>query len=324
MTTDSRAQVLRIAHVLGVDATEVSFLDGIDAASLRALHGQITEVLFDTTDSNIGKLQAAAKILPPPITAKIAEKALGPVLCGRIAGSVDPSLAVSIAKRLPSDFLADVARHVHPNQIETIITRLPTEQVDRAAAVLAARSDVVALGHFSSIVKDSTLKKVIAALDGAHLLDVAPFIEPVERTGHLIGLLDDERLLDVIRAADSNGRWVDAFDLVDRLDVPLRARIAALVVPEPELIEGALRAAVEVDQWSSLLAFATHATEVSDDTWRGIEGFRDKKLITAAIAAVDRHDLWDELRQLVELWPEDLRKLVSKNVKARYRARIGL
>ncbi len=324
MTTDSRAQIIRIAHLLEVDNSELDFLEGMDSGALRELHSQIVEVLFDTTDIKLGSLQAAAKILPPAITAKVAEKALGPVLCGRIAGSVDPPLAVSIAKRLPSEFLADVARHVHPNQIEAIISQLPISQVDRAATVLVERGDLVALGHFSGIVKDPTLKNVISSLDGSGLLDVAPFIEPKERISHLLALIDDSRLLDILRCADRDDRWVDAFDLVDRLDVSVRKRIATLVVPEIDLIGSALRAAIELDQWSSMLSFAIYATDVPQDSWSQIEGFRDKKLIAEAMASVDRNDLWDELSMLVSLWPDDLRKTFSKSIKARQRSRIGL
>ncbi|HTO01579.1 MAG TPA: hypothetical protein VL068_12980, partial [Microthrixaceae bacterium] len=113
MTTDSSAQVMRITHALGADTADLAFLEDVDSATLRLLHAQIVDVLFDTSDTRLGALLGAAKILPPAITAKIAEKALGPILCGRIAGSVEPSLAVSIAKRLPNTFLADVAGHVH-------------------------------------------------------------------------------------------------------------------------------------------------------------------------------------------------------------------
>ncbi|MGB3412619.1 MAG: hypothetical protein WBA45_15660 [Microthrixaceae bacterium] len=324
MTTDSRAQIIRIAHVLNADDADLGFLEGIDAASLRTLHNQMVDVLFDTSGSNLGSLQAAAKILPPAITAKIAEKALGPVLCGRIAGSVDPALAVSISKRLPTSFLADVAGHVHPNQIESIISQLPLEQVDAAAAVLVERADVVALGHFSSIVSDSTLNKVIRSLGSAGLLDVAPFIEPVERTTHLIGLIDNTGLLGIVERGDRDGRWGDAFDLVDRLDAPTRKRIANLVVPRPQLIDAALRAAVELDQWSSLLAFASQASDVPAQAWSDVAGFKDKKLVASAVDAAERHDLWDQLSTVVSLWPAELRKSVAKHVKAKNRARIGL
>ncbi|MGB6058485.1 MAG: hypothetical protein WBF71_09485, partial [Microthrixaceae bacterium] len=300
------------------------FLEGIDAGSLRALHNQMVDVLFDTSGSSLVSLQAAAKFLPPAITAKIAEKALGPVLCGRVAGSVDPALAVSIAKRLPTSFLADVAGHVHPNQIEAILSQLPIEHVDAAAAVLVERGDVVALGHFSSIVADSTLNKVIRALGSSALLDVAPFIEPVDKTSHLIGLIDDAGLLAIMTRADSDGRWADAFDFVDRLDDATRKRIATLVLPQSDLVDAALRAAAELDQWSSLLAFASQASAVPEEAWSEVAGFKDKKLVASAVDAAERHDLWDQLSIVVSLWPAELRKSVAKHVKAKNRARIGL
>lgn len=324
MTDDATAQVLRLAHLLSTDVSEIAFLGEVDAQSLRELHGLIADVLFDTEGKGLGTLQGAAKALPPQITAKVAEKALGPVLCGRIAGSVDPALAVSISKRLPNAFLADVAGHVHPDQVQAIVSRLPSSQVLAAADVLVNRGDLVALGHFSSIIKESTLQTLVASLDDATLLDIAPFIEPIERTSQVISLIEDPNLISILRSAHGADRWVDAFDLVVRLDVPIRTRIASLVVPEAELIDGALRSAAEHDRWASLLEFTVHAKGVPERHWSDIDAFYDKDLMEACFDAAERDGLWGQVALLLSLWPEDLRKQLAKMVNAKTRKKLHL
>lgn len=324
MTDDSAAQIIRLAHLLGTEPAEIDFLAGVDSGSLRELHGLIADVLFETDGKGLATLQGAAKALPPQITAKVAEKALGPVLCGRIAGSVDPGLAVAISKRLPTAFLADVARHVHPDQVSAIVSRLPSSQVLAAADVLVARGDLVALGHFSSIVGESTLRTMVSRLDDETLLDIAPFIEPIERTSQVISLIEDPNLISILRSAHGAGRWVDAFDLVVRLDVPIRTRIATLVVPEAELIDGALRSAAEHDRWASLLDFTVHATGVPTHHWSEIDAFRDKELMSACFDAAERDGLWGQVALLLSLWPEDLRKHLAKQVDAKTRRKLHL
>ncbi|MEI2639271.1 MAG: hypothetical protein V9F03_09780 [Microthrixaceae bacterium] len=230
----------RIAHVLGVSSEEIDFLGRLDSDTLRALHSQIVELLFDPAQSRMGGLQNAAKILPPPVTAKVAEKALGPVLAGRIAGSLDTGSSVAIARRLPPEFLADVAGHVHPQRVEVLVRDLPSRQLDAAADVLIERHDLLALGHFAGIIRPDTLQSIVSRLDASVILDVVPYIEPAARVDDLIELVENPVLLSVLRTAHDNTRWVDAF----RSGRPVEPVLSRTTGGRVE------RARVRVDRWS--------------------------------------------------------------------------
>ncbi len=324
MTLASVALTDRIAHVLGVSSEEIDFLGRLDSDTLRALHSQIVELLFDPAQSRMGGLQNAAKILPPPVTAKVAEKALGPVLAGRIAGLLDTGSSVAIARRLPPEFLADVAGHVHPQRVEVLVRDLPSRQLDAAADVLIERHDLLALGHFAGIIRPDTLQSIVSRLDASVILDVVPYIEPAARVDDLIELVENPVLLSVLRTAHDNTRWVDAFDLVDLLNLISRTRVAELSVPESELIDGAVRAAAEWDRWPALLSFASLASGVPAKHWKDIDSFGDPEIIGAAIEGAARHDLWDPLALLVTLWPAVMRRKIGPTIDSEYRARLAL
>lgn len=324
MSSPSSVQTQRIARLLGVAPDELEFLERLDADSLRVLREQITEVMFHPDGARLGPLQTVARMMPPPVTAKIAEHALGPILCGRLAGELDSGYAAAVAKRLPAEFLADVAGHVHPDRVESIVGRLDSRRVEAATAVLVTRDDLAALGHFAGIIPRDTLQGVVARLDAATILDVAPFVEPLERVDDLVGLIDDPVLLGVMRVADADRRWVDAFDVVGLLAVGTRTRIAELTVPESELIDSATRAAAEFDRWAALLSFAVFAGGVPARHWANIDALADADVIAVAVETAERDDLWDALATLMSFWPAELRSTVGTKVGDTARDRLGL
>ncbi|MBS1837494.1 MAG: hypothetical protein JST64_07335 [Actinobacteria bacterium] len=324
MTSASGVEVQRISRLLGSDPDDIAFLERIDAPSLRLLRHQLVDVVFDPDAGRLGTLRSAARMLPPPVTARIAERALGPVLCGHLAGALDDGHAAAIARRLPPEFLAEVAGHVHPDRVEIVVGRLHSHQVEAAADVLAAREDLLALGHFAGIIREDTLQAVVARLDAATILDIAPYVEPIERVDRIVGSIDDPVLLAVLRAAHSDRRWGDAFDLVGCLSEPTRGRLAVLAVPEADLIDGAVRAAAETDRWTTLLSFAVLADEVPGRHWSDVGAFADRAIIVAAVEAADREDLWAQFTTLTSYWPDDLRRHVATIVPRGARDRLGL
>lgn len=324
MSAASTVETERIVRALGAPPEDLDFLARLDAASLRDLRHQIVEVLFDPDAVRLGSLQAAARMLPPQVTAKIAERALGPILCGRVAGAVDDGTAAAIARRLPPAFLADVAGHVHPHRVEVVVGRLHSRQIEAAADVLIERHDLLALGHFAGIIRPDALHAVTSRLDASQILDVAPYVEPIERVDGIIGHLDDDVLLDVLRTASATTRWDDLFDLVGVLGAGTRTRIAELTVPEVDLIDGAVRAAAASDRWAALLSFAVLAGDVPQRCWSAVDALTDPEVLAAAVTAARRDDLWTALSTLVDLWAEDLRSRVAERLDESVRVRLGL
>lgn len=324
MSASSAVEAERITRLLDAAPGSLDFLERLDAASLQSLRSQIVEVVFDVDAGRLGSLRAAARLLPPPVSATVVERALGPVLCAHLAGSLDDATAAAIARRLSPGFLAEVAAHVHPARVEAVVGRLPAHRIEAAADVLVARGDRLALGHFAGIIDADALRSVADRLDPGTILDVARFVEPIERVDHIVGLIDDPVLLSVLGTANAERRWSDAFDLVDCLGTGTRVRIARMTVPRAELIDGAVRAAAELDRWPALLSFAVLAGDVPDHHWSAVEALADADVVVSAVDSAERNGHWDALVTLVAFWPEDLRGRVGRALDPTTRGRLGV
>ena len=81
-----RAEILKLARMLGPRPSELAYLEAVGLADLRALREQTVEVLWDADGATMSRLAAASKLLPAALTATIAQRAFGPLLAARMAG----------------------------------------------------------------------------------------------------------------------------------------------------------------------------------------------------------------------------------------------
>ncbi len=145
----ARAEVLKLERLLGVEQGELGFLERLPSEQTRELREQITTQLFDSSAGMLGRVGAAAKLLPSALIARIAVNSFGPLLCARAAGAVEPAKAIDVCRRVPPDFLADATIEVDPRRVAEIIAGVPEEIVPPVAAELARRREYVTMGRFS-------------------------------------------------------------------------------------------------------------------------------------------------------------------------------
>ena len=93
----SRIEVTKLARELGVAEAELSFLTASTPEDLRELRRLTSAALFTRNEDRVKLLAALSRMLPVPLTAKIAEVALGPALSARVAGVLDPREASRLA-----------------------------------------------------------------------------------------------------------------------------------------------------------------------------------------------------------------------------------
>ena len=94
-----------------------------------------------------------------PLTALIAQKAFGPLLCARIAGVLATEHAIALADRMPAQFLSDLAVELDPRRCSAIISGMPAEQVAEVAEILGQRAEYVAMGRFVGHMTDEAIKR---------------------------------------------------------------------------------------------------------------------------------------------------------------------
>ncbi|WP_370970961.1 hypothetical protein [Amycolatopsis sp. cg9] len=237
MTADyaSRAEILKLARVLDVEHERLAYLARVAPDDLKAFREQVTDTLFDANSAVLQRMALAARLLPGAVLAKIAEKVFGPLLCARIAGLVDVSRGVDVAKRLHPRFLAEVAADLDPRRASAIISRIPLDTVLAVAAELARREDWITLGRFVGHLPDGTVRRALEHVDDPGLLRIAFVLDEKHRIDHVVGLLPAHRLGRLITAAGTDeDLWDPALDLLSHLSDARRATLAPMLGGLPD------------------------------------------------------------------------------------------
>ena len=253
-TLAGRAEVQRLARVLGVEAERIGFLQRVAPEDVRALRQRVSDVLFDADRSTLQKVAAASRLLPAPLVATFAEKFFGPLLSARVTGLLDPGRAVDLANRLPPAFLAELSGALDPRRVPEVVSRIPAARVVEVARELARRADFATMASFVPHLADETLLATIDVLDDEGLLRIGFHMETTQGLEHLVGLLPEERLRGIVRAAGAVGLWPEALALMNALSEAQRGRLVGLATfQDDDVLTGIVEAAVRHDLVDALL-----------------------------------------------------------------------
>lgn len=251
---DARAEIAKLARLLTADEERFAALVAVPAADLRTLRDQITDVLYDSDAAGLRRAAGASRHMPGAISAAVAQHALGPVLCARIAGLVDTHSAVDVAKRLPIPFLADVSAAMDPRRASHVIAAIPADHVVQVAAELARRGEHVTMGNFVGHLDDATISASFAVLSDADLLQTGFVMDDKGRLDGVIALLPPERLHGVIAAAHEHDLWTEALDLFDHLSAERRLLLAEVIAAQDDdAVAGLLRTVAAENLWDVLV-----------------------------------------------------------------------
>lgn len=245
---DARAEVIKIARLLGRDPASLAYLESVSAADLVLLRERVTDRLFDAQGGALSRLARASRVLPAGLLATLGERTFGALLCARFAALIEPARAVEVASKLPAPFLADVAVELDPRRASDVIARSPVDQVAAVAHELAAREEWVTLGRFVGFVAPEALRAAAAQIPDAGLLSVAFVLESKDGLDALAEVLGVERLVGIVRAAEETGQREEGLDLLMALSPDRRQAIVdALTEDERALLESRAREAGVAD-----------------------------------------------------------------------------
>lgn len=224
----ARAETRKIARLLGVAVDEVAYLEACAPEDLATLRMQMTDDLFEGEGAALRRAADASKLLPIPLLSTIAQKAMGPMLCGRLSGLLAPDRAAAVAERLPVEFLAEVAGETDPRRAVAVISRIPASQASGVARVLGREREYVAMGRFVAYLGDAALTACINELDDEALVETAYTMEGKDRLDRVIRLASDERLATVPATVERLGLWPEIVDLIAHLGPEQRERLIRL------------------------------------------------------------------------------------------------
>jgi hypothetical protein len=250
---ESRVEVAKLARLLGSAPDELDYLTKARPDDVRRFRVQLTDALFDRDKARFGRLAAPSRILPAQLAATIAERALGPMLCARLSGLIEPEKAVDIAKRLPAPFLAEVAIEMDPRRAKDVIARIPAKLVATVASELADRGETVTMGRFVGYLGDDALAAAIAAMDDFALLETAFVMEGKERLDRILELLTPKRLRAMVATAEQRGLWDETLDLLTLVSPQRRAALVqtALEVGVEGILPSLFAAVDSTGSWES-------------------------------------------------------------------------
>lgn len=310
-----RAEITKIARLLGAETEDLGYLEAIKPEGLINFRDQLVDLFYGGEIGGLQRFVGPSKILPSSLIASVTQEAVGPVLTARIAGLVDPAQAIAVVGRLPTEFLADVAVEIDPRRVSGIIGGLDDETVHGVAEILVKRKEYVAMGRFVAYVSGEQLAETFDVAKDVDLLQIAFVLEDKDHLSVAVSLLPDKRLRGIMRAAGKNDLWAEAIDLVLHLDDEQYMRVIDMVAVESdEILDALVRTAHEERLWSLVVPIASDM-EKPKKVFEAINR-ADNTLVKSCLDAVIEYALWDELYAMLEKLAPDERAVLRKRATA--------
>ncbi len=293
---ESRAEVLRIANLIGVGEADIEFLDQLSAEALYEFRQQLIGVYFEE-NPRLRSFAKVANILPSALIAKITVDAIGPTIAARVVGEVDPKTAISVLKRVPVDFIVDTAIQADPRRIIPLFELSPTEISKAVADELLRRKEYVAIGLMIGFVEDEVMDYALQNASDMDILLSSFMVEDKERLSDGVEMLGDERLASLIKVASEEDMWLEALDLLSHLNTDEFRRVASNAMAlSPKKIGEFLEFVHEHELWYVGIPTLCLAEKPANGV-KAVLAAPDKikQAITAELAASDYSDEVEEL-----------------------------
>jgi len=216
---ESRSETVKLARLLGVaDPQELAFLLRVPAPELRDYRDAVTDLLYDQERELLQRAANVARLLPVRTAASIAERALGPLVCARLTGLLDPRRAAEISDHFTVDFIAQLAAELDPRRAAEVVRGIATDTVVAVSTAMAANGEHVAMGRFVAYLDEAALSGCVEALCNEDLLRVAFVMEGDERLTAVFEMIGAERADQMLAAARASGLVEEAKYVIERLD----------------------------------------------------------------------------------------------------------
>ncbi|MBJ7331799.1 MAG: hypothetical protein JHC95_18030 [Solirubrobacteraceae bacterium] len=312
---DSRAELLRIANLMGVGPEDIEFLGELSAESLFEFRQQLIAIYFEENPS-LRRLAKIANMLPSSVIAKITQEAIGPILAARVVGEVDTRAAVGILKRVPIDFICDTAVQADPRRVIPLFSESPTQIAKDVADELIRRKEYVAIGQLIAFVEDDVMEHALNNASDIDILNSSFLVEDKERLGDGVAMLTDERVRSLIKTAAKQQMWLEALDLMSHLDLDEFRRVSTQAMALDDATLDALLAFVNEH---GLWYVALPAICLADNPSKGAAALlRAKPAVKKGCAsAASSTDYADDVSELLEKVDDPaLSKLLSPALAA--------
>lgn len=252
-----KAELQKLAVVLGTPVAELAFLSHLELDQLRGLRHACSAWLFDRHSRRFKRLAESTKLLPRKVVALICEKVIPAQISAQVTGLLQPEAAVELAERLPLAYQADICVAMDPRRAIAVLQAMPVSNVIAVAHELVKRREFMTMAQFVDALTQEQIARVARELNGEAMLKVGFYVESSERLNTLIGLLDEDQLNQTIKAATlaDGALWPEVLSLSERLMPEQRQRMGGLLAASsPEVLASLNTALFERDLWPDAVA----------------------------------------------------------------------
>ena len=296
VSVDTQAEIAKLSRLLQVSEKKLKYLEVIPPTALHELRDQVADLMFDPEASGLHHLVGLTRMLPASLVATITEKSLPPLLTARISGIVELDQAIAVTRRLPIAYMAEVAANMDPRTAQEVVGGMPKATIVQVAAELANRSDFVTLGSMATHVDEEVLSGCFDLIDDHVLLRIAFVFENKSILNATIELMEDDKLINVLRAGSKQSLWPEALDLASHLDKTQHARVANLVASDDQgLLESLIDATYREHLWSAVLPLLVGMTAENLERVAELPQIAEPHLLDDALKAATEENLWSEL-----------------------------
>lgn len=300
----TQAEVLKLARILGVPASQLAFLDPLPDEALRHFRAAVSDFLYDEQRPLVRWLANAARWLPALVSALVVRHWLKAPLTARLAAELPAWRVAAIARYLPADFLADIATTLDPRGARELVQLLPVATLIAITHQLLARGDHLTLGRFVGYLPDEHISDIAASIsDEGDLLDIVFFIESPNRLDHLLQVLPAERIeraLALVSQPAQRARWPSVLALLSFVGFGLKRTLGERVVALGEdVLTRIIEAADEGALWEDLVPVVASLSPAAQARIVALPAIRDPALLQRILRAIDACGQWPAMLSLV-------------------------
>lgn len=247
-------EIRRIAHLLNVETSELSYLESLDAEQLDQFSEKMSDAIHRDQGDVWQRLAAVAKFMPNFINAKVAEDILGSHITANLTYYIPQKDAVAIARSLSTPFLADVAGKLVPEKAADLLNSFPLDVLNKVVDHLYRKEEWFVMGSFVDVLEIERIMQLMPRIETEKaLLLIAGYTRKKDHISKVVEQMNDEKVTSLIATAVFNNLWDQMFTVARHLSDSEKQRMNRLIATlESDFYDAARRKAETYPFWPEL------------------------------------------------------------------------
>lgn len=227
---DIQVEIRRLAKLMHVPESELSYLEKLGAEALMKLRVQFQDSLITDYEPVLAKLASTTAITPTAIAVKIAQRYLGPTLTSYLSYFTPVKSAAKLAERFDADFMIEVSKEQIPERAKALLQDFPLDLMRPVTRGLVAEKAWATMGGFVDYLPEEKSFALMSEVPEAESnLRISSYAQNKALIAKLVTRFDDEMLLELTKASLAAPELMREVCLVaEKLPADVLARMANL------------------------------------------------------------------------------------------------